>query len=211
MAAAQSVGLMYGMAFFLPNDKSIGETTFAKSCPQDWLDHYLREGHQEVSPVIGRVHQSVSAYSWALKDWDGLLVGRQRSWAADSQTAGITCGIVIPDRREGHLKLVTLFGNAGSINSDDQRELHYAGLEAAVRMHELGLRSEEGPKVELSAREIECVHWVAAGKNDRDIGEILSISDKTVSTHVERAKRKFGVRTRAQLIVGALRKGLLHP
>lgn len=211
MGAAQQVGLDYGVACFLPANRSLGETIFAQDCPQDWLDHYLREGHEAVDPVIARVHQSIGPFLWNLKEWDGLLVGQQISWAADNRAADITGGMVIPDRRDGHLKLVSLFGPLSGMDPMDQQALHYAGLETAMRMHELGVREEGGPYAHLSPREKECLHWMAAGKSDADIGVILSISDKTVATHIDRAKQKFGVRTRAQALVIALRLGHLHP
>lgn len=209
-AQARRVGLAYGLACFFPGDKSIGETTFAKTCPEDWFAHYVQEGHEHVDPVLSRVHQAIGAFHWSLKDWKGMLVGQQLSWASDLEAAGITRGLIIPDRRDGHTKLVAVFGSPDGIAIEDQRALHYAGLEAAMRMHELGLRPEDESGLHLSARESECLHWVAAGKSDWEIGVILSISEKTVATHIDRVKKKFGVASRAQVIVIALRKGLLQ-
>jgi LuxR family quorum sensing-dependent transcriptional regulator len=51
---------------------------------------------------------------------------------------------------------------------------------------------------ELTARELECMRWVAAGKTDYEIGNILSISEATVKFHVNGARRKLGARNRAQ-------------
>jgi len=53
------------------------------------------------------------------------------------------------------------------------------------------------------------LNFVAAGKSDWAIGRILKISDKTVNFHVENAKRKFGVGTRIQAVVAAMRNGLI--
>jgi len=50
---------------------------------------------------------------------------------------------------------------------------------------------------------------IAAGKSDWQIGQILSISNKTVNYHVENVKRKFGVATRIQAVVAAMRQGRL--
>lgn len=60
-----------------------------------------------------------------------------------------------------------------------------------------------------SSREVECLKWVTAGKSDWEIGEILGISDRTVHKHVESAKSKFGVPTRLQAVVCALRQGII--
>jgi len=53
---------------------------------------------------------------------------------------------------------------------------------------------------ELSARERECLRWVAAGKTDWEIGVILSISSSTVRFHVDRARLKLGTSTRSQAV-----------
>ena len=59
----------------------------------------------------------------------------------------------------------------------------------------------------LTKRERECLTLAANGKNDREIGEILSLSEKTVSTYIQRAKVRYGVSTRIQAVVLALRDG----
>ncbi|HEY7549899.1 MAG TPA: helix-turn-helix transcriptional regulator [Hyphomicrobiaceae bacterium] len=51
--------------------------------------------------------------------------------------------------------------------------------------------------------------WVAAGKSDWAIGQILNISGKTVNFHVENAKRKLGAGTRVQAVMAAMRGGLI--
>lgn len=62
----------------------------------------------------------------------------------------------------------------------------------------------------VTQRECQVLSWVAAGKSDWAIGRILKISRKTVNFHVENAKRKFGVGTRIQAVVAALRKGVIR-
>jgi DNA-binding CsgD family transcriptional regulator len=61
----------------------------------------------------------------------------------------------------------------------------------------------------VTARESEILSWVAAGKSDWAIGQILNISGKTVNFHVENAKRKLGVGTRIQAVVAAMRSGII--
>jgi DNA-binding CsgD family transcriptional regulator len=61
----------------------------------------------------------------------------------------------------------------------------------------------------LTEREREILAWIAEGKSDASIGQILNISAKTVNYHVENAKRKFAVATRIQAVIAALRQDLL--
>jgi LuxR family quorum sensing-dependent transcriptional regulator len=47
------------------------------------------------------------------------------------------------------------------------------------------------------------------GKSDWEIGEILTISDRTAHNHIEAAKRLLEVGTRTQAVVQAWRRGWL--
>lgn len=49
----------------------------------------------------------------------------------------------------------------------------------------------------LTLREAEVLTWLAAGKTNRDIGDILGTSPRTVNKHLERVYVKLGVETRA--------------
>jgi DNA-binding response OmpR family regulator/DNA-binding CsgD family transcriptional regulator len=49
----------------------------------------------------------------------------------------------------------------------------------------------------LTGREAEVLIWIAAGKSNRDISEILGISPRTVNKHLEQVFAKLGVENRA--------------
>ena len=49
----------------------------------------------------------------------------------------------------------------------------------------------------LTLRECEVLLWVARGKSNRDVGEILELSPRTVNKHLERIFVKLGVENRA--------------
>jgi DNA-binding CsgD family transcriptional regulator len=54
-------------------------------------------------------------------------------------------------------------------------------------------------KATLSSREAEISRWVACGKTNWEIGQILGISDKTVKTHVQNILFKLRASSRAQV------------
>jgi DNA-binding NarL/FixJ family response regulator len=63
----------------------------------------------------------------------------------------------------------------------------------------------------LTQRESEVLHWVIQGKTNRDIGDILGMSPRTVNKHLEHVFEKLGVETRtaaATLATNRLRVGL---
>lgn len=61
----------------------------------------------------------------------------------------------------------------------------------------------------LTAREHDCLYWVAQGKTSWEIGCILGISERTVNFHIANLCGKLGVRTRQAAITAAIRLNLL--
>lgn len=63
----------------------------------------------------------------------------------------------------------------------------------------------------LTGRESEVLLWVARGKTNRDIAEILEMSPRTVNKHLEHIFEKLGVETRSAAADAAARQlGLLR-
>jgi CheY-like chemotaxis protein/DNA-binding CsgD family transcriptional regulator len=61
----------------------------------------------------------------------------------------------------------------------------------------------------ITAREAEVLYWVVKGKTNRDIGDILGTSPRTVTKHLEHVFEKLGVETRtaaAALAMGRVRE-----
>lgn len=95
----------------------------------------------------------------------------------------------------------------------DQVLLNLAGLQLSVRnMGRVGIgetmllleqRSSTGAtpsrldNAALTPRETEVLSWLAKGKTNRDIGDILGLSHRTVNKHLEHVFEKLGVETRA--------------
>jgi two-component system, NarL family, response regulator len=52
----------------------------------------------------------------------------------------------------------------------------------------------------LSAREIEVLNWIRAGRTNREIADQLSISPTTVNKHVQRVLKKLGAKNRTHAV-----------
>lgn len=73
-----------------------------------------------------------------------------------------------------------------------------------------GHASTLNPFHELSERELEVLRLVAAGMSNEDIANRLSISQKTVKSHVGNILSKLHLADRTQAAIYAWREGLIH-
>ena len=62
----------------------------------------------------------------------------------------------------------------------------------------------------LTAREVETLRLVAAGNRNRNIGEILSISEETVKVHIKRIMGKLGAADRTEAVTIGVRRGIIE-
>ena len=79
---------------------------------------------------------------------------------------------------------------------------------AARLMREV--RAPESPEP-LSDRETEVLRLLAQGYSNKEIASSLTLSDKTVKTHVSNILGKLGVPSRTQAALYAVRVGLVSP
>lgn len=136
-------------------------------------------------PHFGQLERSRNTLESLLPPEEvGRLVAEGKTWTLDDALRGIS--LLGPDRRTAPSRT------------------HPAAARKAA-LQELTTQAS----VSLTKREGEVLRLVAHGYSDREIGEMLSISHRTVSGHVERACKKFQVRTRLEATVRAQRMGLI--
>jgi DNA-binding NarL/FixJ family response regulator len=89
----------------------------------------------------------------------------------------------------------------------------YAGAERAlVRDYVQRARAgEELPEDPLTPREQQIVKLIAESHTNRQIAELLTISEKTVETHRANILEKLGMRDRVELTRSAIRRGFVEP
>lgn len=69
--------------------------------------------------------------------------------------------------------------------------------------------SSQESRGQLTAREQEVLAYLADGASNTEIGEILSISPKTVARHRENIMEKLNLHSRTELVKYAIRKGII--
>jgi len=111
------------------------------------------------------------------------------------------------DRNQTHYILVF----SGRITPPERQEIAMLQL-SAMELLDAGVEAlvpRLGPKEKLSAREVECLRWSAAGKSSDEIAIILDISSHTVVSYLKSAMRKLEAVNRMQAVARACRYRLL--
>ena len=81
------------------------------------------------------------------------------------------------------------------------RRLGHVGLGETMWLLRVRAAGEAAPSrlatASLTPRETEVLSWIAKGKTNRDVADILGLSPRTVNKHLEHVFEKLGVETRA--------------
>jgi DNA-binding NarL/FixJ family response regulator len=70
---------------------------------------------------------------------------------------------------------------------------------------------QEAPRDPLTPRELDVVKLIAEAYTNKQIAEILKVSEKTVESHRANVLAKLGMRDRVELVRYAIRRGLIDP
>ena len=111
-----------------------------------------------------------------------------------------TSGIALPGRWAGHVEgvgvgLALRFSNVTTVNGTSHGASNGAAAHTAAHA--------------LSHRELLVLTQVARGLSNKQIGNKLGISDKTVRNHLSRIFRKLDAGNRTQAVMNAMKGGQL--
>ena len=94
---------------------------------------------------------------------------------------------------------------------EGRTQLSPQALEAVVgHLRDSDNRASLPASVTLTARESEVLNHLAEGHSNREIAELMVLSEKSVKLHVTNMVSKFQVRDRLQLVIAAHKAGLIQ-
>lgn len=150
--------------------------------------------------VLWCTPQTAKLLSLAFRDFhEGhLLPANVREWLQKPVRVDVKSGVdsIVIETHPGAPKLqLSYVGKLGS------EEILLRLIEGELEHDNLVLKH----KLQLTQRESEVLMWIARGKSNRDIAEILSLSPRTVNKHLEQIYAKLGVENRASAAAMAVR------
>ena len=191
-------------------DQIIGFTTYS----DEWKEHYGANKFQNSDPTLILPMRSIAPVDWSRlsgRDDFKQVFEHARDFKISEQ------GLSIPIH--GPYGEVGLLSVARDTAPEDwgklQRSIIMDLQTAAVSLHDTVMQSDSLGRAlhrpTLSEREREVLQWTAAGKSQIDIGDILSISSRTVEVHLRSARSKLAAITTPQAVGRAIAMGIIYP
>ncbi len=179
----------------------------------DWIEFYGREGYFDDDVLFDLALTNQRPISWDQVQNSFDLTKRQQQIFDAGFDAGHRFGVTIPFHgplgRVATLSISTS-GTQADIPNDPVKV--YALSAQFHAMFDALAGSDEivPPPPRLSEREYECLSWAAQGKSNRDIAQIIGVSDPTVQFHMSNVMKKLKVSSRVSAVFEASRLGLLR-
>ncbi len=204
-AAQFGFGNFMIVRFPLGENQRFAERLVLSSWPADLVRRYDHAACFGTSPLVEQLRQTKLP---VFAGTEGLMQVENAEKADISWNGLDNTFAVHLHTTYGESFIVTL---SGGRDAPDQRETADIYL-ALVKLFECLERTFEAgasARDKLSAREIECLRWAAAGKSSDEIAIILGISAYTVSSYFKTATRKLDAVNRMQAIARAMRLKLI--
>ncbi|SOD90703.1 helix-turn-helix transcriptional regulator [Caenispirillum bisanense] len=186
-------------------------TTF----PAAWVEHYLATEAAAVDPVVHHAHGTRDPFTWS--EIPAARIGpAEAEHLRRAADFGIVDGLTVPLATSNAIGVFTALADGSRAERAAALRMRRDGIAAlAMAVHDRAIRLCRSARLPaaptLSPRERECLQWLVVGKSGSEIGEILGISDLTVTQHLKSAMRKLGVYNRVHLAVRAVALGLVAP
>lgn len=198
-------------AGFNPIGNSIhGHVTY----PDSWKRHYIKRNFHLIDPTIHAAKRSISPVDWSRLSHSAVQSPVFRD-ARDFCISGH--GLTIPVRGPyGDVGMLSVTKRCSRREWEMLVSSHLAHLQsAAVHLHDHVMTSDALSNAlrfpHLSKREREIMQWIASGKTQNDVADILAISSRTVEVHLRSARTKLFALTTAQAVGRAIALGLIYP
>jgi LuxR family transcriptional regulator, quorum-sensing system regulator BjaR1 len=203
----------YGFSSFLitempPTGSNLETSIILNGWSRVWFDRYMEQGFYKHDPMAQRTRESAQPFFWSEVGVEHAAAKRVMSEAAE---CGLRDGFSVPIGPAGEQSCVTMGGERLEIPPRARRALHlmsiYVHERARVLRRNLAPLAGEPRSACLTAREREVLTWVARGKTDWEIGEILNIAQTTSTSHMQNVCRKLGATNRAHAVaIGIMRR-----
>lgn len=176
----------------------------------EYTTRYRRKNLSRFDVAAQQVLRSEHAFSWS--DVRPMARSDQQREVFDiAGEHGFRDGWIVPYYgAKGGIGFTTFLGDQLCDSPVTKRMLTFSGL--SFYRYAQGRAQGEGEpvkKVSLTKRQKEILYWIAKGKTDWEMSQLLNIAERTVNRHVEMLKQRLDVRSRTEALAVAITHNLI--
>lgn len=214
-SGAQDLGFDKIMFAVIPQPKLNAADVYMRSnYPAKWREHYDHQNLRAADPTVEFCFKSSAPFIWAP---ESFKTPEQRALHEEASAHGLKSGVTLPIHGAGgEIGMLTCVRDQAAgpeFMRDLARQLGSLTLLRDIAFDSLRKYMDVAPPGQdvpvLTARELDCLQWMAAGKTAWEIGRIMSISEAGVNFHMGNLRSKFGVSRRNDVVIKAIRLGLI--
>jgi len=191
---------------------------FISGYPKEWRDHYTRNNYMIVDPTVEYCARSITPLCWDGESLLGTENPEVQRFMSEAHDFGLNSGVSFPlHTAQGDFAMLSFASEYLHKDSAPhlQRVLPIGQLFTAY-LHEAVRRVFASDvltlsRVDLTGREKECLLWATEGKTAWETSQILSISERTVTFHLQNVQHKLGINNRQQAVARAVSLGIIEP
>jgi LuxR family quorum sensing-dependent transcriptional regulator len=195
----------------LPGPKeSVEAAILLKKWPAGWFEIYTGRDYVRHDPIIRRCRNAVQPFEWAEAPFDPEAEPQALEVMNRAVDFGMKQGFCLPIHGiKGYEACISMSGPNLDLTTRTKPALHLMSMYAFER-----IRSHLNPIPthalrRLTGREREMLVWAAAGKSAADTGDILGITERTVTAHIVSACHKLEATNKTQAVARALQYRLI--
>ena len=212
----KDLGFEYTLLALVPKPGMPLEQAYLRSnYSAAWREVYDRQNMAYRDPTVAHCLQRTTSLIWSPE----IFRTPEQQWMYEEACAfGLRSGVTLPIHGpKGEVGILCFVSDARpgkTFRRDLQIQLPALSLlrdvvfESAAPFAAGTVQSAEIPR--LTEREFECLKWIAIGKTTWEISRILGCAEATVNFHVTNLRHKFNVGSRREVIVKALRLGVIE-
>ncbi len=211
ISVRQSLSARYVNASFFDYSGIHLEAVHFITYPTSWIARYITGFYSEIDPLFRIDFRTISLVDWAdlyrsevqeklLRNFRENGLGQNGLTAVDHVEGDVYCALsasfdVEPPQWQ-------------RFKADSLEILRFQARMTGDAYSRLYRRSPRS-SYSLTPRECECLYWVAMGKTDEQIAQLLAIGRWTVNGHLQSAKYKLGTPSRSAAVARAIADGII--
>nr|WP_255726337.1 LuxR family transcriptional regulator [Microvirga sp. ACRRW] len=187
------------------------QVVLLKKWPLGWFEIYVKEDFVRVDPVIRLCRNTVQPFEWSEAPFDREKEPRSAEVMDRATDFRMKDGFCLPIHGiNGYEACFSMSGVDLDLSSRTKPALHLMAMYAFERARQILKPLPHRGADLLTPRERETLMWAAAGKSAAVTGEILGITERTVTAHIVSACQKLDATNKTQAVARAMQYKLIR-